>query len=84
MTLTAPPHLRGRMTRYTPQEIRDERIAWALARAAEGWTTPKIAAALGIRSEVIRKKMRAHGWRWWDQPRRIERRYRKRPEASNG
>ncbi|WP_285050590.1 hypothetical protein [Paracoccus sp. SSJ] len=77
--LTAPSHLRGRMTRYTPQEIRDERIAWALARSAEGWTTPKIAAALGINSEVIREKMRAHGWRWWDQPRRIERRYRKRP-----
>jgi len=83
-TLTAPAHLRGRMSRYTPQDLRDERIAWALARSAEGWTTPKIAEALGIRSEVIREKMRANGWRWWDQPRRIERQYRKRPAEGAG
>lgn len=81
MTLTAPDHLRGRMTRWTPQEIRDERIAWVLARAAEGWTSPRIAAALGVDDSGLRSQMLAHGWRWWDHPRRIERRYRKRPEG---
>lgn len=79
MTLTAPDHLRGRMTRYTPQEIRDERIAWVLARAAEGWTSPRIAAALGVDDSGLHSQMLAHGWRWWDHPRRITRRYRRRP-----
>ena len=48
MTLTAPAHLRGRMTRYTPQEIRDERMAWVAASYAAGHSQGEIADALGI------------------------------------
>lgn len=48
MTLTAPSHLRGRMTRYTPQEIRDERMTWVAASYAAGHSQGEIADALGI------------------------------------
>lgn len=52
MTLVAPKHLRGRMSRYTPEAIRRERLEWA----AEAYKTHKlkdIAEALGVGSATL-------------------------------
>nr|WP_010400356.1 hypothetical protein [Paracoccus sp. TRP] len=70
--LTAPDHLRGRMSRWTPQELRDERAAWIMARAAEGWTMPPIARALGIRPLAVNKIAYDAGYRWWQHKRHIQ------------
>lgn len=69
MALIAPDHLRGNFSRWTPQALRDERMAWALARAAEGWTCP--VGALGIAYQQFRQQMYDAGWRWWHSERRI-------------
>lgn len=53
MTLTAPEHLRGRMTRHNPPRIRDERAAWIKARCDEGHGQGDIAAALGIHFSTV-------------------------------
>ncbi|RQP04121.1 MAG: XRE family transcriptional regulator [Paracoccus sp. BP8] len=53
MTLTAPSHLRGRMTRHNPPHIRDERAAWIKARCDEGHRQGDIAAALGIHDSTV-------------------------------
>ncbi|MDQ7262245.1 helix-turn-helix transcriptional regulator [Paracoccus sp. PS-1] len=53
MTLTAPDHLRGRMTRHNPPHIRDERAAWIKARCDEGHRQGDIAAALGIHDSTV-------------------------------
>lgn len=63
MTLTAPAHLRGRMYRWTPQALRDERIAWMAARIAEGHTQGELAAALGITQSTISTTAQNHGLR---------------------
>ena len=49
--LTAPAHLRGRMTRYTPKDLRDERMAWVAASYAAGHSQGDIAEALNISVE---------------------------------
>ncbi|AZV00259.1 hypothetical protein [Paracoccus kondratievae] len=59
--LTAPDHLRGRMSRWTPQELRDERAAWIMARAAEGRQQNDIAAALGIDPSTVSTTLHNRG-----------------------
>ena len=71
--LTAPDHLKGRMSKWTPQALRDERMAWMLARAKEGHTGPQIAASLGIAATNVNTYLRSQGYQWWDQPRDIRR-----------
>ncbi|SEU02859.1 hypothetical protein SAMN04489858_12040 [Paracoccus homiensis] len=71
MTLTAPKHLRGRMNRWTPQALRDERREWALARGKEGHTVPAIAEALGIARQNARTMLTEAGYSWHAQPRMI-------------
>ena len=61
MTLTAPSHLRGRMTRHTPKDLRDERIARMAARIAEGCTQAEMAAALGVTQSTISTTAQNHG-----------------------
>ena len=80
MTLTAPPHLRGRMSRWTPQALRDERLAWMLARGREGHSSAAVADALGIGQKAAHHAMHKAGWRWHEQPRRI-RRHRNAPQS---
>lgn len=61
MTLTAPSHLRGRMTRHTPKALRDERISWMADRIAEGYTQAEMAAALGVTQSTISTTAQNHG-----------------------
>ena len=74
MTLTAPDHLTGRMTKHTPQELRDERAQWALEAGQAGHSAEAVGEALGISGVNARKIMINAGWRWWAQP-RISRRW---------
>jgi len=55
--LIAPAHLRGRMTRHTPQQLRDERIAWITASYAAGHSQGDIADALGIGQSALSTAM---------------------------
>lgn len=71
--LTAPDHLKGRMSRWTPQSLRDERMAWMLDRAREGYPGAQIARALGVAQANVAAYLRAAGYQWWDQPRDIRR-----------
>ena len=71
--LTAPDHICGRMTKWTPQETRDERAAWALEAGQAGHSSEAVAEALGISSFSARKIMTNAGWQWWAQPRRLRR-----------
>lgn len=63
--LVAPPHLRGRMTRWTPQAIRDERIAWAAEAGRNGASSVKVGKALGIAQRNAHVIMVAGGWDAW-------------------
>ena len=74
MTLTAPDHITGRMTKWTPQELRDERAEWALAAGQAGHSAFAVAEALGIADHTARTIMTKAGWQWWAQP-RISRRW---------
>lgn len=74
MTLTAPPHLTGRMTKWTPQHIRDERAQWALEAGRAGHSAKAVGDALGITDVNARVIMVNAGWKWWEQP-RISRRW---------
>lgn len=74
MTLTAPDHLTGRMTKHTPQHIRDERAQWALEAGQAGHSADAVAEALGVATFTARTIMTKAGWRWWAQP-RISRRW---------
>lgn len=73
MTLTAPAHLIVRMSRWTPQALRDERDAWMLARAREGYTGTQIAESLRLPQSNVAARLRSLGYRWHDQTRRIRR-----------
>lgn len=57
MTLIAPDHLRGRMTRHTPQQLRAERISWITASYAAGHSQGDIADALGIGQSALSTAM---------------------------
>lgn len=59
--LTAPDHLRGRMSRGTPQELRDERVAWIKARCNEGYKLKNIAAALGLNPSTVSTTLHNRG-----------------------
>ena len=74
MTLTAPDHLTGRMSKHTPQNIRDERSAWALEAGQAGHSAEAVGEALGISGVNARVIMVNAGWQWWAQP-RISRRW---------
>ena len=74
MTLTAPDHLTGRMTKWTPQHIRDERAQWALKAGLAGHSAEAVGEALGIAPRNAHTIMVNAGWRWWQQP-RINRRW---------
>lgn len=74
MTLTAPDHLTGRMTKWTPQHIRDERAQWALEAGQAGHSTYAVAEALGVNQITAHNIMVKAGWQWWAQP-RISRRW---------
>ena len=69
MTLTAPDHLTGRMTKWTPQETRDERAQWALEAGQAGHSAAAVAEALGVATHTARTIMTKAGWRSWAQPR---------------
>lgn len=69
--LVAPDHLKGPMSRWTPQALRDERTAWMLARAREGYTGTHIARELGLHQTNVSALLRSQGYQWWDQPRDI-------------
>lgn len=55
MTLTAPDHLRGRMSKHTPAALKDERNAWAAQAARDGHSMTAISAALGIGDNPTRQ-----------------------------
>lgn len=73
MKLIAPEHLRGRMTRWSDRETLAERLAWILARGAEGHNGQAISEALGIKPAQTYRLMNAAGYRWWHQKRIIRR-----------
>lgn len=51
--LTAPAHLRGRLSRHSPEAVKDERLEWIRQRTAEGHLQRDIAAAIGIRTATL-------------------------------
>lgn len=59
--LTAPAHLRGRMTRHSPASLRAERLGWIAARYNEGCRQTDIAAALGITQSTLSTTIENHG-----------------------
>ncbi|MFT4149216.1 MAG: hypothetical protein QM656_03390 [Paracoccaceae bacterium] len=65
MTLTAPEHLRGRMTKWTPQPLLDERADWAVTAGKQGYSAGCVGEALGISQFAAQRIMRAKGWQWW-------------------
>lgn len=65
MTLTAPDHLTGRMTKHTPQAIRDARTAWVMEAKRAGHSTAAIAEGLGIRERNAFAILKAAGWDAW-------------------
>lgn len=71
MTLTAPDHLTGRMSKWTPKETRDARTAWAMEAKRTGHSTSIIAAALGIRERNAFAILKAAGWDAWADKREV-------------
>lgn len=67
----APQRIRGRLHECAPQALKDERIAWALARARAGYTAREISEALGVSPKTACTLLRGGGNNWFDQPRSI-------------
>ena len=65
--LTAPAHLRGRMSKHTDPAIIAERSAWALQAGRDGWSSYAVADALGISQFAAYTIMAKAGWQWWKQ-----------------
>lgn len=63
--LVAPHHLRGRMTKWTPQEVRDERTRWAVEQGRKGYSSGDVGAALGIAQRNAWRVMVLGGWDAW-------------------
>lgn len=60
--LVAPDHLKGRMTKHTPEEVRAERAAWAAAAGRQGYGSLSVSRALGIAQNNALTVMRQGGW----------------------
>lgn len=69
--LTAPAHLRGKMTKHTDPAIIAERSAWALQAGRDGWSSYAVGEALGISQHSAHSLMAKAGWRWWTQNMRM-------------
>lgn len=63
MTLTAPEHLKGKLSKYTPQSLRDERNKWCADMKAAGFNDADVGAALGISVDSAYSASVAGGWR---------------------
>ena len=59
--LTAPPHLRGRMSRATPQALLDERATWMIERYTDGASQRAIARALGLSAPAVQNCLHKRG-----------------------
>lgn len=59
-TLTAPPHLRGKMPQYGHDDRRRERLAWVRS-VPPGVTLEKIGEALGVTTTTAGKLSRLSG-----------------------
>lgn len=63
--LVAPAHLAGRMSKWTPQALRDERSQWAADQGRKGYASNDVAVALGIGQQNAYQTMIAGGWDAW-------------------
>jgi len=63
--LIAPPHLRGPMSRHSPEELRLERRQWAVNAGRIGYASTDVAQALGIAQTPAYQMMRKGGWDPW-------------------
>ncbi|AKG94560.1 hypothetical protein Shpa_49 [Paracoccus phage Shpa] len=60
--LVAPDHLKGRMTKHTPEAVRAERAAWAAAAGRQGYGSLSVSRALGMTEKNALPIMRRGGW----------------------
>ena len=70
--LVAPAHLMGRMTKWTPEAIRDERTQWAVQQGRAGYSSGDVGAALGIAQPNAWNIMILGGWDAWAHRRRSQ------------
>ena len=63
--LVAPAHLAGRMSKWTPEALRQERTVWAAEQGRKGYSSYEVAAALGIAQTNAHAAMTAGGWDAW-------------------
>ena len=63
--LAAPAHLTGRMSKWTPQALRDERAAWSADQGRMGYSSGDVAVALGIGQANAYQAMVQGGWDAW-------------------
>ena len=72
--LTAPAHLAGRMTKWTPEAIRQERTQWAVQQGRRGYSSGDVGSALGIAQRNACRIMILGGWDAWAEQREKARR----------
>ena len=76
--LTAPKRLTGRMSKHTPQDLRDDRAAWAANAGRAGYSSVAVGKALGIKQRCAYRIMKQGGWDAWAY---LRERYRMEPES---
>lgn len=82
--LDPPEHIRGKLHRFSPQSLKDERNKWCADMARAGYSSRKIAEPLGVHRHSVIRFAILGGFDWQAQTKRLSRHHLQRKKYHIG